>query len=306
MQIYERAMERAIGEASLYKGATSPNPPVGAVGLDEEGRFLSVAAHKRAGDMHAEIALLTNPLLRKKIHTLLVTLEPCSHYGKTPPCVEAIVEAGVKRVVIGCLDPNPRVQGRGVAFLKKAGVEVETGVLERSCKELIQSFQKYISTGIPWVVVKRAFWGEKKTMIPPPNKKTFSSEKALRYAHERRKIADAIFTASGTVLADDPLFTVRHVKDWEKKKRFLVLFDRRKRVPSAWCERAKSLGFELVTAMGVWEAMEFLGKKGVMEVLVEAGPSFSNFILEKEWWDEEIEILVQEKEEKIIHRLREF
>lgn len=305
MQSYEQHMKRAIEEAELYLGATHPNPPVGALGLDANGRVLGVAAHQKAGEDHAEIALLKLPGVRENIHTLVVTLEPCVHQGKTGPCVAAIVEAGISSVVVGTLDPNPKVMGKGTEYLEKAGIFIKVGVLQEECQALIRSFQKYISTGLPWVAVKRALWEKDHSMLPPSGKKTFSSPEALRYAHERRKRADAIFTASGTVLADDPLFTVRHVEDHPNKERFLVLFDRRKRVPFSWIERAKDLGFQVLWAKDWKEAMEYLAQKGVMEVLVEAGPTFSNFVFKEKLWDEKIDIVVGEREEKILHRFQE-
>ena len=304
MHPYEAHMERAIEEAQKYAGATCPNPPVGALALDAKGAVLGVAAHRKAGGDHAEIALLRIPGVAEKIHTLVVTLEPCVHQGRTGPCVKVIVETGIASVVLGTLDPNPKVMGKGKEYLERAGVSVQVGILEQKCRKLIQSFRKYITTGRPWVVVKRAFL-EGNGMFPPPGQKTFSSPEALQYAHERRKRAGAILTSSSTVLADDPLFTVRHVPDYPGKQRFLVVFDRRKRVPSAWYGRTKHLGFEVVRDMDWEEAMEFLGKKGVMEVLVEAGPTFTDFILKQNAWDEQINIVVGEKEEKIFHKFQE-
>lgn len=291
-KIWEEAMQLALAKARKFQGATAPNPPVGAAGLDADGNILAVAAHERAGLPHAEANVLR--IFRESdalsdLHTLVVTLEPCNHTGRTGPCTEAILAAGVKRVVFGVRDPNPEVAGGGAERLREAGVEVIEGVLAKECQELIRGFATLLKTGRPWVTIKRALRHDS-SMIPPTGRKTFTSRDGLRYAHELRRRADAIITGSGTVLADDPLFTVRHVEDHPEKRRALVLFDRRGRVSAEWKARARERGFEVVETADLPAALAELGRQGALEVLVEAGPTLSTAILATDLWDELVDI----------------
>lgn len=290
---YEFAMRMAINAAEKFVGATAPNPPVGCIALDRAGKVVLGAAHQKAGTAHAEASVLD--LAQKlgkiaQIETLVVTLEPCNHQGRTPACTEAILKhKNIKRVVIGARDPNPGVAGGGADRLKKAGLEVVEGVLEGECRFLIRAFSKWAREKRPYVTLKAAFTREG-SMIPPSGQKTFTSDAALLFAHELRKRADAIWTASGTVLADDPEFTVRWVPDHPGKKRFLVLSDRRKRVPAAWRHKAEKNGFTLHDAANLEEGLDFLGKNGVLEVLVEAGPEVRDAWLASGLWDESVVI----------------
>lgn len=293
MKEFENAMRMAINAAEKFAGATAPNPPVGAIALDKSGKVLLGAAHQKAGLPHAEAKVLELAAKLGKlsnIHTLVVTLEPCNHHGKTPPCVDAILKnKNIRRVVIGSRDPNPKVAGGGLEALKKAGIEVVEGVLEDECDFLIRSFSKHSFTGRPYVTIKSAL-DVNGSMIPPAGAKTFTSKPSLIFAHELRKRADAIWTGSGTVLADKPEFTVRWVPDHEGKKRFLILSDRRKRVPQSWLDRAKENGFNVHQADSFEEGLDFLGKAGVLEVLVEAGPTLRDAWLKSGLWDEHVVI----------------
>jgi diaminohydroxyphosphoribosylaminopyrimidine deaminase / 5-amino-6-(5-phosphoribosylamino)uracil reductase len=292
-QTYENAMRKAIQAAEEFVGATAPNPPVGAAALDRMGELLLSAAHQRAGTAHAEARLLSEAAERgllEKIETLVVTLEPCNHHGRTPPCSEAILKhKNIRRVVIGCMDPNPSVSGGGASRLRQAGVEVITGVLEAECKRLIAPFTKWATRKRPYVLIKAAFTPEG-SMIPPLGSKTFTSDASLNFAHELRKKSDAIWTGSGTVFNDNPEFTVRRVIDHPEKKRFLVLSDRRRRVPSRWLDRALQNGFEIHFASSFEEGLDYLGKKGVLQVLVEAGPALRDAWLASGLWDESVVI----------------
>lgn len=300
---YEKAMKMAIHAAEKFAGATAPNPPVGAVALDAQGKILLGAAHQKAGTAHAEAKVLelAEKLGKlKAIETLVVTLEPCNHQGRTPPCTEAILKhKNIKRVVFGASDPNPKVNGGGADRLRKAGVEVIEGVLAQECEFLIRAFAKHAVTGRPYVTIKSAF-DSSGSMIPPAGQKTFTSKPSLIFAHELRKRADAIWTGSGTVLADDPEFTVRWVPDHEKKRRFLMLSDRRRRVPAEWLAKAKANGFEILFAESFESGLETLGSKGVLEVLVEAGPSLREAWLESGLWDESV-VIIQGKETEDDH-----
>ena len=231
----------------------------------------------------------------------MVTLEPCCHDGKTPPCTDAIIaakKAGLCRVIVGTRDPNPKVSGQGINTLQDAGFEVIEGKLESQCKSLIRPFEHWVRTGRPWVTVKtaqRRLEDGSETMIPLEGSTTFTSPRSLRLAHELRKRSDAILTGSGTILSDSPQFTVRHVKDHEGKVRWLMVLDRRRRVSEEWLKNASTRNFEAHTVDTLDEALDFLGDKGVLEVLVEAGPRVSQTILKGKDWNEHVSILSDPK-----------
>lgn len=298
----ETAFWAALEQARRFEGATAPNPPVGAVAIDLSGQILSLQAHERAGQAHAEakvIVDLRDRGLLEHVHTLFVTLEPCNHQGRTPPCTNAILGSGIRRVIYGTRDPNPQVAGQGAERLKQAGVEVleARGELSLACQKLIRPFAYWARTGRPWVVVKTAQRMSglplQTSMIPLPGTKTFTSLTSLKLAHELRRRADAILTGSGTVLADRPEFTVRHVPDHAivasgAKKRRLVVLDRGHRVPGDWISESEARGFEVWIREDLEEALKELGKAGVLEVLVEAGPELSSFILQNSLWNEHV------------------
>jgi len=290
----ESALRQAIAAARAFEGATAPNPPVGAVILDAQGKVLVLGAHEKAGQAHAEILAIENAQkagVWEQRHTLIVTLEPCNHTGRTPPCTDAILKSGFKRVIAGTRDPNPAVRGGGLGRLLSAGVETEiaSGNIEAECRELIRSFSKWVNTGQPWVTVKRAFTAQG-SMIPPSGQKTFTSEKSLELAHSLRKRADALWTTAATILADQPEFTVRRVQDHPAKKRWLVVMDRRKQLPREWVKAAQARGFEIVSNLELQEVLPFLGSKGCLEVLVEVGPTFSQVLIDSGLWDEQVNI----------------
>ncbi|HEU0118264.1 MAG TPA: bifunctional diaminohydroxyphosphoribosylaminopyrimidine deaminase/5-amino-6-(5-phosphoribosylamino)uracil reductase RibD, partial [Alphaproteobacteria bacterium] len=281
----QNPMSLAAAEARKYLGATSPNPPVGAAAIDDQGNILAVAAHKKAGGDHAEATLIKmcrDQNLLQRVHTLYVTLEPCNHHGRTPPCSDAIIEADIKRVVIGTVDPNPKVTGGGADRLIKAGVEVSFTDDDES-RQLIHAFAYNVTTGRPWVTVKRAF-NSKGSMIPPAGQKTFTSPSALTLAHQLRKKSDAILTGSGTVLEDNPLFTVRHVQDYPGKRRWLGILDRRKRVPQSYIDAARDRGLDAIIYGDIREALEDLKHKGAQDILVEGGPKTSEAVLDYPFW----------------------
>ena len=285
-------MHRAVTLAQEFAGATAPNPPVGAIATDADGKVLAEEAHRKAGSPHAEAALLEhckNQGVLDKVHTVVVTLEPCNHHGKTPPCTQALIDAGVKRVVFGARDPNPNVKGQGLQALRDAGIEVVEDVLPDECERLIRGFRHWVTKNRPWITLKTAHLPDG-SMIPPEGQKTFTSQQSLNLAHRLRKEADAIITGSGTVLADYPKFTVRLVEDHHAKKRWLFVMDRRGRVPADWIEQAGDRGFEVITDKTLDEALEFLGNNGALEVLVEAGPTLFEEILSRGLWNEHVRI----------------
>jgi diaminohydroxyphosphoribosylaminopyrimidine deaminase/5-amino-6-(5-phosphoribosylamino)uracil reductase len=341
-----QALLAAIERAREFVGATAPNPPVGAAAIDSQGNILSVQAHERAGTGHAEAKVLQDLQARgliSKIHELLITLEPCNHHGRTPPCTEAILAAGIPRVTFGAIDPNPRVAGQGAERLRQAGVDVEhcpDPWLREACEELIRPFAHWASTGLPWVVVKTAHLGTwagtrgtsnvrhigasattdgaegptaiapdaphspfARSMIPPPGQKTFTSPESLKLAHELRKASDAILTGSGTILSDLPEFTVRHVSEHPivasgQKPRILVVLDRRGRTPASWTQAARSRGFEVLIRPDLTAALKELGDRGVLQLLVEAGPSLSSSVLSMGIWNRHV-VMTQGQPDRI-------
>ncbi|WP_180898097.1 bifunctional diaminohydroxyphosphoribosylaminopyrimidine deaminase/5-amino-6-(5-phosphoribosylamino)uracil reductase RibD [Martelella soudanensis] len=291
------ALRQALAGAARFAGATSPNPPVGCVLLDENGAVLAEGFHMMAGEAHAEaIAIASARALgvAGRIHTVVATLEPCNHHGRTPPCSDAILATPARRVVIAAADPNPAVRGGGAARLKAAGLDIvlaadhpELRAESLAARRLIAPFAKHARTGRPWVTVKQAV-DEAGGMVPPPGRKTFTARSSLLLAHRLRRRADAILTGSGTVLADNPEFTVRHVADFPGKQRFLALLDRRRRVPSGYIEAARARGFTVLRPADLDDALALLGARGALEVLVEAGPSLTAAVLDAGLADEHV------------------
>lgn len=284
--VLTNAMHHACTAARDWLGATTPNPPVGAVALDSAGNILATAAHVKAGSPHAEAALLRNCRehgLLEKIHTLAVTLEPCNHQGRTPPCTKAILDAGVRYIAIGALDPNPDVTGGGAKMLRDHGVTVTESVALDICQQLIAVFATAKLRQRPWVTVKRAF-NARGSMIPPQGRKTFTSPDSLVLAHKLRKKADAIITGSGTVHTDGPLFTVRHVRDYPDKKRFLAIGDRRRAVSQEYLAEAAKRGFYTLIFDSLEQVIADLFSRGAQDILVEAGPTLSQHILDGNLW----------------------
>jgi diaminohydroxyphosphoribosylaminopyrimidine deaminase / 5-amino-6-(5-phosphoribosylamino)uracil reductase len=287
------AMKLAYAEAQKFEGATAPNPPVGCVLLDKSGTILSVAAHQKAGTLHAEALAIKNCDAPELIDTVVVTLEPCNHTGRTGPCTEAILSTSAKNVWIGMSDPNPHVAGGGADRLSKAGLNVQflnqtdAPKLKSDLQRLIAPFAKRAVQGLPWVTIKQAI-NTQGSMIPPVGQKTFTSQSSLTLAHQLRCRADAIITGSGTVLADDPHFTVRLVEDFANKQRHLVLFDRRRRIQQSYLDAATARGFEILFADDFISTLKNLSEQGALEILVEAGPSLTQSFLNSGLWDEHV------------------
>lgn len=205
-------MGLALKEAERGVGQTSPNPAVGAV-IVRDGEVLAQGYHQRAGLPHAEIEALRalkKPELARGA-TIYVTLEPCSTHGRTPPCVEAILKAGLKRVVIGAIDPNPSHAGRGIEILRAGGVKVTSGILEQECRELNAAFNHWIVTGTPLVIAKAGMSLDGRLSRPPGEGQWLTSPASRNDAQKLRAKVDAILVGAETVRADNPRLTVRGI-----------------------------------------------------------------------------------------------
>lgn len=207
----ESHMRRALELAVRSEGRTHPNPMVGCVIVDGEGQVVAEGYHREAGLAHAEVEALK--VLGADVDasrcTLYVNLEPCSHFNRTPPCTEAIYKSGVGRVVVGTIDPNPKVSGSGLDFLRKAGVDVVSGVLEDECRALNRAFFTYITEGRPLVVAKYAMTLDGKIATSSGDSRWISNEESRRRVHELRGRTDAILVGSGTLRSDDPRLSCR-------------------------------------------------------------------------------------------------
>ncbi len=204
----ERFMRRALELAARARGRTSPNPVVGAL-VVRDGRVVGEGYHHRAGTPHAEVHALRAAGERARGATLYVTLEPCNHYGRTPPCTEAIIAAGIARVHMAMLDPNPLVNGRGQARLEAAGIPTTVGLCGKEAAELNEAFSTHITTGRPFVIAKFACSLDGKIATATGESRWISGPEARRRVHELRDQVDAIMVGSRTVLLDDPRLTTR-------------------------------------------------------------------------------------------------
>ena len=206
---YEKLMKKCINLAKKGRGKTAPNPLVGCVVLDKNNEIISTGYHHKYGENHAERdALLKLTDGSEKDGTLVVNLEPCSHYGKTPPCADLIIERGLKKVVIGCVDNNPKVAGNGIKKLKNAGIEVVLNVLEKECRELNEIFFTNIEEQRTFVALKTATTIDGKIATKIGDSKWITSDKSRNYARKLRTYYDAILTSSNTVIVDNP--TMKH------------------------------------------------------------------------------------------------
>lgn len=289
-------MQRALALALKAKGRTSPNPMVGAV-LVKEGRIIGEGYHAFAGADHAEVVALKAAGDEAREATLYLNLEPCCHYGRTPPCTEAIIRAGIKRVVASTFDPNPLVAGKGAERLKAAGIDVEIGLLSEEAKRLNEAFFTLIATGRPFVILKVAASLDGKIATKAGESRWITGEAARKKVHELRDEVDAVLVGIGTVLKDDPLLTVRLDREGTRDPLRVivdsharlpleanVLKDPRKALvavsPEAPKERVEALrsrGAEVLLIEGasgkvsLGRLMEELGKRGIVSVMIEGG-----------------------------------
>jgi diaminohydroxyphosphoribosylaminopyrimidine deaminase/5-amino-6-(5-phosphoribosylamino)uracil reductase len=295
-------MRRALRLAAKAAGRTSPNPLVGAV-VVRDGEIVGQGYHKAAGEPHAEVVALRAARDRARDATLYSTLEPCAHTGRTPPCVDAIREAGIRRVVAAMRDPDPRTDGRGFRLLRAADIEVTQGVLEDEAKRLNEGFTSRLTRGRPFVLVKLATTIDGRVAVQ--GRRYLSGKPALKEVHRLRDRYDAVLVGIGTVLADDPALTVREVRGRDPLR---VIVDTDARTPpqakvvrakdpqrtiifvarDADARRVKRLRDTgaLVTALprsgdglDLAAVLRWLGEQGVNNVLAEAGPKIAGALL---------------------------
>ncbi|MCX6355228.1 MAG: bifunctional diaminohydroxyphosphoribosylaminopyrimidine deaminase/5-amino-6-(5-phosphoribosylamino)uracil reductase RibD [Candidatus Aureabacteria bacterium] len=222
-------MRRALCLAQRGKGRTSPNPAVGAI-IVRRGRVIGEGWHRRSGESHAEVRALARTGGAAHGATMYVTLEPCSTYGRTPPCTEAILSSGLSRVVVASLDPNPRHNGRGVRMLRRRGIRVDVGLLAGEASQLNEDFSKHIRSGIPFTTVKVAMSLDGKIATAQGDSRWISGRRSRRYAHRLRFLSDAIVVGRKTIETDDPFLTARF-GDNTAKVPWRIVLDSRARIP---------------------------------------------------------------------------
>jgi diaminohydroxyphosphoribosylaminopyrimidine deaminase/5-amino-6-(5-phosphoribosylamino)uracil reductase len=246
----ERFMREALNQARKGLGRTSPNPAVGAA-IVRDGKVLATGYHHKAGAPHAEVEALSRMKGTAFEHgdTLYVTLEPCHHKGRTPPCTKAIVSSGLRRVVVGALDPNPQVTGGGCAYLESRGIEVKTGVLEKECTKLIEAFVKHSTTGRPFVIAKSASTLDGWTATGSGHSRWVTNELSRGFVHRLRDKVDAILVGVGTILADDPSLTTR-LKNRKGKDPIRVIADTHFRTPAGARVLHQNSEAETILAVG--------------------------------------------------------
>jgi diaminohydroxyphosphoribosylaminopyrimidine deaminase/5-amino-6-(5-phosphoribosylamino)uracil reductase len=304
----ERYMWMALDLARRGWGNTNPNPMVGAV-LVKGGEVVGTGFHKKAGEKHAEVLALEEAGERARSSTLYVNLEPCSHFGRTPPCVEAIIMAGVRKVVVACIDPNPLIAGNGIRRLQEAGIKVKTGVLEEKAKRLNEVFFKYITTKMPFIIVKAAMTMDGKIATAAGKSRWISGEKSRKLVHRLRSISDGIMVGINTVLKDDPLLTAR-LDDGGGHNPIRIIVDSKGRLPldtkivqTAFrintilattelaprdkLEALRSYGIEVLIIpsragqVDLYELMLSLGRKEISSLLVEGGGTLNYSLLQE-------------------------
>lgn len=290
-----RFMRLAIKLAKKGLGRTSPNPAVGSV-VVKNRKIIGQGYHEKAGLPHAEVTALLDAGKKAKGSTLYVTLEPCAHFGRTPPCVTAIIKAGVKKVVVGSIDPNPKVRGKGIRLLQDSGIEVVKDVLRDECLSLNEAYVKYVTKKTPFVVLKLATTLDGKIATSTGDSKWITSLESRRYVHRLRSLVDCVMVGSGTVLKDDPALTIRLIKGKNPARAVLdsglkvpvkakIFASHNERVFVFTSNKASKNKVKLLEQKGaevikvkhsqdglsVKGVLNELGKRGVTSVLIEGG-----------------------------------
>jgi len=261
-------MRRVLRLAEKGWGRTSPNPLVGAV-LVKNGNVVGQGYHAKAGEAHAEIVALQQAKEEARGAVLYLNLEPCSHYGKTPPCAPQVIQSNVKRVVIGMEDPNPLVNGKGVEILRRAGLEVDVGVLKKECQRLNEAFSKFILRKEPFVILKAAATLDGRMATRNGDSKWISGEASRHLVHRWRDRVDGVLVGIGTVLKDDPMLTARIRKGRDP---YRIVLDSRLKIP----EEAKVIGTSpsktiiVSTEKAPKDKIEKLEQKGVQILILDS------------------------------------
>ena len=266
-------MALAIAAAREAWGLTSPNPMVGAVAVKQD-RVLGSACHLKAGSAHAEAALIAQAGAEAmRDATVYVTLEPCCTTGRTPPCTAALIGAGVKKVVVGTVDPNPSHGGRGIDILRDAGIEVIAGVLAEECRELNRAFFKWITTGKPFVLLKMAMTLDGKIATPDGVSKWITGEAARSRVQELRRWADAIMVTAKTARLDNPRLNVREPANWRKRLKKIIAADTTPLEDiRAWFPDDPDIRKFCCSGRGDWEELlNELGSEEITALLIEGG-----------------------------------
>ncbi len=282
-------MDLALKLARLGMHGVGANPMVGCV-IEKDGKIIAKGYHQTFGQAHAEINALNQINHQAQGATLYVTLEPCSHQGKTPPCAQAIIDSGAKKVIIAILDPNPLVSGKGVAILKKAGIEVEVGLLEDQALVQNRGFIKRMKTGLPFVTCKIAMSLDGKTSMSSGESKWITSSSARANVQKLRSEHQAIITGSGTILADNPSMTVR--LDHLNIAPLRVVIDGKNQIagktlnifsddaPTQIFNR-ENTQLNQLGKLDLYDVLAQLGGQGVNSVLLEAGPGLIGAMIEE-------------------------
>lgn len=298
----EQYMKLALELAKTTTGQTSPNPMVGAV-VVKKGEVVGVGAHLKSGTAHAEVHALQMAGENAKGATLYVTLEPCSHYGKTPPCADLIIAKKIKKVVIATADPNPQVAGRGIEKLRKAGIEVKVGLLAEEAAELNKFFFHFMKTKRPYVTIKTAMTLDGKIATTTGDSQWITGEEARKDVHYDRHKHDAILVGVGTVVADNPRLTTRLPNGGKNPIR--IILDSKLKTPlesnvtnvqeaPTWIfttneadEKKKEQLLErgvrvfVLQQLEIKEVLKTLGKENVMSVYVEGGATVNGSLLKE-------------------------
>lgn len=310
IQTDTKYMKRALTLARKGVGKTSPNPAVGCV-IVKDGQIIGEGWHKQAGGPHAEVFALEKAGAAARGADVYVTLEPCSHTGKTPPCCDALIRAGVRRVVAGMVDPNPHVNGAGLAGLRQAGIETVCGVLENECLAINRAFLKHVTTGLPYVTYKCAMTMDGNIATVTGDSRWISCEESRRHAHKMRASHDAIMVGVDTIIADNPRLTVRHVKgvnpvriivdtnlrtpesvgvvvDKSSSRTIIATIEQRPRVHLRYTQQGASILVceELDGRVSISDLLVKLGKMGIQSILLEGGSRLAGDMLKHSLIDE--------------------
>ncbi len=312
---YKKLMRKCINLAKKGAGRVSPNPLTGCIIFDDNYRIISQGYHKKYGENHAERNAILNSKEDVKGKNLIVNLEPCAHWGKTPPCADLIIEKGIKKVIIGMIDPNPIVSGRGIKKLQNAGIEVITGVLEEECKNLNKIFIKNQLENKPYITIKTAVTADGKIASRTKDSKWITDETSRKEVHKLRNIYDAVLTTSNTVLSDNPNMTSRikggrnpvriiidtHLKTSSDLNIYKNNTSRIIIVTSNKTEQEKINKFpnhiefikvkEKNKTIDIKEAVKELYKTGIRSILIEAGGKFNNSVIKSNEADSLIQFI---------------